>query len=339
MGYSTNSILFNGSTQYATGGNVLGFEYNQAFSVSCWVKTTDTDGYLVSKRGGATTYRGWGLLTNGGAIGFSLSNDFTGGAYARVNTDTTSWNDDAWHHVCATSSGSGTVAGMLVYVDGQLEATTPQSDTLAGNTIVSTDPLNVAGRTNGSVLLAGSVDEVAVYNRTLSATEVQWIYNLGNANNLLHANAPLNLVSWWQMGENESGGTLPDQQSSNDLTLVNSPTIQTDAPSTTYDLSYGGVPPTYAFEAEDTGTVPGQAVDLTYTSGLPGGGGGPTITKKYKMRAQQQLTPVPVPAPGYVTWIATGTPDFAGSGFATGTPTPSNPMVAGSAIIADEWEE
>lgn len=62
---------------------------------------------------------------------------------------------------------------------------------------------------------------------------------------------------------------------------------------------------------------------------------GPTVTQYYKMRAQDDG----VALPGYVTWIVTDDPDFAGAGFSGGTPTPVGSMIPGSAIVAAEWEE
>jgi hypothetical protein len=68
---------------------------------------------------------------------------------------------------------------------------------------------------------------------------------------------------------------------------------------------------------------------------LVAGGGGSTITKYFKMRAQE----TGAVAPGYVTWIAQDAPDFLGSGYWTGTPTPAGAMVADSATVVDQWEE
>lgn len=337
-GYSTKSVLLNGTTQYATGGDVLGFEYNQAFSVSCWVKTTVDSGYAISKRGSPTAYRGWGLAVwggGGGSLGFWLTST-TISAEIDVYTTAAGFNDDAWHHVVVTWNGASPAlaTGVTIYVDGVSQALVVRYDTLGTNTIVDSTSLNVGGRSDGSALFTGSIDEVAVYNAELTADEVQWIYNAGAPSDLSHANAPSGLVSWWQMGENRSAATLPDQQGSNDLNMVNSPTVEDDAPvGTAIDISYDGIP----LELETITParyMPGPPVNLSYSTGFPGGGGGaPTI--KYKMRARDNG----VPAPGYVTWVTTGNPDFAGAGFAGGTPTPVGAMIPGSAVIADEWEE
>lgn len=59
---------------------------------------------------------------------------------------------------------------------------------------------------------------------------------------------------------------------------------------------------------------------------------GDEVPHLYKMRAQDS-------GGGYVTWISSFSPDFAGSGYAGGSPTPVGPMVPGSAVVAIEWFE
>lgn len=51
---------------------------------------------------------------------------------------------------------------------------------------------------------------------------------------------------------------------------------------------------------------------------------------RYKMRAQDSG----VSPPGYVSWVSS-TPDFSGTGYAGGTPTPVGPMVPSSAVVAE----
>jgi hypothetical protein len=65
---------------------------------------------------------------------------------------------------------------------------------------------------------------------------------------------------------------------------------------------------------------------------LAGGGG---VSKKYKMRAidSDQTDP-----PRYITWLA-DEPDFLGTGYSSGTPTPTGSMLGDSAVVVSEWEE
>lgn len=60
----------------------------------------------------------------------------------------------------------------------------------------------------------------------------------------------------------------------------------------------------------------------------------PVVTTYFKMRAQDSGQP----PPGYVVWIATGAPDFAGTGYPGGDPSPVGPMILGSAVVAATWQ-
>ena len=79
----------------------------------------------------------------------------------------------AWTHVAATYDGT-TVRG---YVNGVLQLT--QAVTL--NLSTRNADIYVGATANGTSALDGKVDELAIYNRALSATEVQAIYQVGAA--------------------------------------------------------------------------------------------------------------------------------------------------------------
>lgn len=90
----------------------------------------------------------------------------------------------------------------------------------------------------------------------------------------------------------------------------------------------------YLLDAPSSGPYPQTYLPGTYY-GLTSSEGGTIITKYFKMRARDDG----VPAPGYVTWVVTDEPDFAGAGFSGGSPTPVGSMIAGSAAVVAEWEE
>jgi hypothetical protein len=293
MGFSTQSLLFDGSTQYGTAGDVLGFEYNQAFSISFWFKSTDTGTrHIVSKTDGSS---GWLLTLAVGQVRWKLASSSGGSSCGIITTPT--YNDGAWHHVVATYSAStpGSVADMAIYIDGSLATTTTESDPLGSNTIANSASFNVSGRTDGSALFPGSVDEVAVYNKALSPAEVMWIRNGGNPQDLKGVGAPTGLVSWWQCGENVVGALMPDQQGSNDITLVNSPTAQSDVPL---------VP---GLEVQPIVAGAEIAIDVYgMVFGLPFPDEGVVY---YRMRGIDQTCPA-IQQPAYVYWTVQDEPDW-----------------------------
>jgi hypothetical protein len=73
--------------------------------------------------------------------------------------------DGRWHHIAATKSGT---AGAL-YVDGQLVHSSP---TGAGSQL-ATGPWHVMRNGTNAVFSEGEADEVALYTRALSASEIQ----------------------------------------------------------------------------------------------------------------------------------------------------------------------
>lgn len=83
-------------------------------------------------------------------------------------------NANEWHHIVGQYDGTN----WKIYVDGVEKASTPQ----ASGALVNTKPLNVGTSDINGVLsrfLNGKIDEVRIYNRALTATEVKQLYNLG----------------------------------------------------------------------------------------------------------------------------------------------------------------
>jgi len=77
--------------------------------------------------------------------------------------------------------------------------------------------------------MEGLIDEVAVFDSALSASQIASIYNGGKPQSL----ASYNPVAWWRMGDNDggTGSTITDQGSGgNNGTLTNGPSFSTTIP-------------------------------------------------------------------------------------------------------------
>jgi hypothetical protein len=87
---------------------------------------------------------------------------------------------DIWYHVVATYHyvADGTSV-MNMYVNGVQDAT--QITTAHGPINTTTAPLTIGvdNYADPTRFFAGTLDDVRIYNRTLSASEVQQLYNLG----------------------------------------------------------------------------------------------------------------------------------------------------------------
>ena len=134
-----------------------------------------------------------------------------------------------WYNIILTNTGSGSAQG---YLDGSSVTTTGStsrsfSDLQGSKGLIVGDDL-----TNRNAAFNGKIDEVAVFNYSLSSSDATSIYNNGvpaNLNNQL-STGPL---GWWRMGDNNAGTgtTVTDQGSGgNDGTIVNGPTFSTSVP-------------------------------------------------------------------------------------------------------------
>jgi Concanavalin A-like lectin/glucanases superfamily/Glycosyl hydrolases family 43/PKD domain len=148
------------------------------FSVAAWFKTSKnyaSDGFIVNKGGSGSESKGknmnYGIwITSSEKIraGFETSSGSD-----RVATSSASYNDGNWHYAVATYSGST----LRLYIDGNQVASTTTS---SSPDKTGTQPLRVGANSlalNG--FFTGNVDEVRVWNRALSASEISSQYNSG----------------------------------------------------------------------------------------------------------------------------------------------------------------
>lgn len=91
-------------------------------------------------------------------------------------TSTTDVDDGEWHHVVGTYDGDA----VKVYVDGVLEDT---NSSPSGNLPTGIGPLRIGADYQAvpAGFFLGSIDDVRLFGRALSATEVRTLFGVGNA--------------------------------------------------------------------------------------------------------------------------------------------------------------
>src|SRR5690606_15337374 len=135
---------------------------------------------------------------------------------------------DTWYHIVMQYTGSV----FEIYINGVNVGATPWQ--VAGLPGWFADVEGGTGRrftvgafyNNGSAdsYTHGCVDEMTIFNRPLTATEVAKLYGIGVPRNPLRVIERSAIVSHYRMGESgDSATTVFDQIGSNHLTLVNSP--------------------------------------------------------------------------------------------------------------------
>lgn len=172
-------LSFNG-TNYVIGpsSNIITGNNLQTITISAWVKTTATGAqYPVAvKRSSAqstlisiTSNQDLSGNTAIGYLGF-LTRNYADSAHSWL-VASGGYNDGRWHHVV------GVVNNMTrtLYIDGIQKGTdsTQGMQKVSGNTA----PLYIGSFDNSQLFFNGSVDEVRIYDRALSAQEVLDMYN------------------------------------------------------------------------------------------------------------------------------------------------------------------
>jgi hypothetical protein len=160
-----------------TSGNVsIPRSVTDDFTVMLWVKTTDYGGWA-----GAQWWAGKGLVDGevggGGADWgtalvdgkFVLGVGSTGGD--TTLTSSVNINDGAWHHVAATRNN--TTGAMAVYVDGIQRG----SGTGATGSRTFSPGLRIGSLQTGNNFLNGTLDDVRLYDRVLTGSEVAAFVN------------------------------------------------------------------------------------------------------------------------------------------------------------------
>jgi PKD repeat protein len=148
-------------------------------SVEAWFTTTSTRGGTLT---GYSTATGSGgstdlatYLDSSGRLNFGA----TGGVNGAVRS-TASYNDGAWHHVVSTI----TAGSLQLYVDGALVASASdlpaRSSSLSGYWRVGSVSLLGWANRPLSDALNGTIDNVAVYPRVLSAAQVAAHHSVGS---------------------------------------------------------------------------------------------------------------------------------------------------------------
>ena len=185
----TNSGKVNGGTSYdglndhISMGDVISFERNDPFSISVWFKTSSTGvtRVLVSKRNyGDNWGYNLGIGSSSNQLFFARTHTYSPGVRDVVHDPTTAVTDGNWHHAVATSDGTD-ANGMKIYLDGSPLTMTISSNTLGSNTMITNAPFQIAAFDGGHQEFDGTLDEIAIFNRVLTPTEISDIYDLGVA--------------------------------------------------------------------------------------------------------------------------------------------------------------
>ena len=178
IGKLGQALDFDGSDDYVTIAHSTSLNHGNAsdtFSVSAWVKTT-AGGQIISKgRPTSLTHIAYRLHVSSGNLTFARWHQTPDTADSFAGD--VAIDDGVWHHVAFVNTSASSHS---LYVDGALDVT---DTTTWSQDDLNTEEVNIGrykNHTFSTTFFTGSIDDVRIYNRALSAAEVLRLYQLGN---------------------------------------------------------------------------------------------------------------------------------------------------------------
>jgi hypothetical protein len=163
-GRKGGALRLDGS-QYVSLGNILQGSYAE-ISIACWVKHGRSQWQNIVERSVWDKSDGIGLMMDYNSTSVSFGHYGIVCATSKANVQ-----DDQWHHVAGIMRQSGSDCVYSIYVDGKLDNTATNSMGLTP----TEHGWAIGARYDGSWGYRGLVEDVRIYDRALSAPEIQAI--------------------------------------------------------------------------------------------------------------------------------------------------------------------
>jgi hypothetical protein len=163
-GLFDQALGLDGNGDYVQIPGYQGILGDNAFSVALWVNTTD-NGTLVN----------WGKQSGAQRVDLRIDQGRLRIEHGNGNLQgKTVMNDGQWHHVALIVAAGASISypEVLLYLDGQDDSQTT-TDADAFNIVASVDLTFGRRQTNTDRAIAAMLDEVRIYDRVLTAAEVQ----------------------------------------------------------------------------------------------------------------------------------------------------------------------
>jgi len=160
---------------------------------------------------------------------------YNGGEFARPSAG-------VWHHYVVTfDRTTGTAMGVTAYVDGVGQSITQYNSSNLNSSNFDNASLYLMSRGNSSLFGSGNLDDVRIYNRAISASEIKRLYNIGAPSKIGKTQSAgslsSGLVGHWTFDGKDTNwtsataGTVTDksgQGNTGTLTSMNQATSPTD---------------------------------------------------------------------------------------------------------------
>src|SRR3989338_6513170 len=251
IGRIGQGLSFNGTNYVNTSEVPFNFGTSD-FAVGAWVKSSTAYAGTKFPFGHFSASLVWASSLNTSIFGFSVY-----GSLGNIGSNK-SFNavDTNWHHLVGVITRSGNNATITLYADG----ISLGSDSGTVGNITAPNPFQI-GTWDGDTAngFKGTIDDVRIYNRALSADEIKRLYKIGAT---LKINTSINndslqkgLVGYWSFeGKDMAGNTAYDRSGN-----ANNGTL-TGVDGSTDTIAVDGTPSTGTFTT-------GNPINVSHTTG------------------------------------------------------------------------
>ena len=174
-GIIDGALDFDGTTDYVDCGNSTDFDITDAITISAWVKF-DSLGIsqgIVDKGTGSNdgVMRLW-IFKGNNNVYFDAPQDII-----RINgSPAGGFSIDTWYHIAATYDKDAGANNLNLYINGTNVATSTDTDAMGTNSA----NLIIGARKEGlDSFFDGLIDQVRIFNKALSESEVEDLYDEG----------------------------------------------------------------------------------------------------------------------------------------------------------------
>ncbi len=173
-----NCLIFDGVNELVNCGDIANFERTDPFSIEFWFRTSTSSvtQAFISRALSTGNLTGWYVTHFSGFLFFNLRNTSTN--WLQVRTSTGGYNDNAWHHAVITYSGNSLPSGVIFYVDNTVISNLITSNTLSASIQNSANCEMAHG--GGVGYYNGYLDEVVIYDKVISSSDVSYRWNSGS---------------------------------------------------------------------------------------------------------------------------------------------------------------
>ncbi|MCX6767759.1 MAG: LamG domain-containing protein [Candidatus Micrarchaeota archaeon] len=205
-GKFSKALDFDGTDDYVDYGDAC--DLTGSFAIEAWIKTSQTGGMIITK------------IKENTAWNYQINVDGSGHLQAYVGgwvTSTGTVNDNRWRHVALVSDGS---TGHL-YIDGIQDGSGAISPTANNYPLYVGAYESLGGGVGG--FFDGTIDDIIIYNRGLSADEIRedYLRGAGTRDYSGNGNNGTNHGASWTSG-GEFGGALDFDGSTSYVTVPDS---------------------------------------------------------------------------------------------------------------------